>query len=83
MLVYGLLRVQIGSAARTDCILAETFLRLDHLEGAIHKVKHEELINGIMMRLEHMQTEMAHIEEQADDKIEEKTKQADFKDQVR
>ena len=75
--------MQVGTAVRTDCVLAETFLRLDHLETALHNVKHEEVINGLMMRLDHMAVEMQHLEDGTSDRIEEARKQQDFKDAVR
>jgi hypothetical protein len=58
-------------------------MRLDHLESAMHSVRHEELINGIMMRLDHLSTDISHIKEHAEDKVEETKKQAEFKQLVR
>ena len=75
--------VQVLITRQNDCILAETYMRLDHLESAMHNVRHEELINGIMMRLDHLSTDINHIKDHADDKVEEKKKQADFKQLVR
>lgn len=74
--------VQVLITRQNDCILAETYMRLDHLESAMHNVRHEELINGIMMRLDHLSTDINHIKDHADDKVEEKKKQADFKQLV-
>jgi hypothetical protein len=74
--------LQVMFTSRNDCILAETYMRLDHLESAMHNVRHEELINGIMMRLDHLSTDIDHIREHADDKIEENRKQAEFKQMV-
>lgn len=48
----------------------------------MQNVKHEELINGIMMRLDHINTDIAHIKDHADDKIEEARKQLEFKEKV-
>ena len=64
-------------------MLAETFLRLDHLEDALHRVKHEEMINGVLMRLDHLQTEMQYVKDHAEDMHEEKSKQMEFREQVR
>lgn len=71
---------QVSTDIRNDCILAETYLRLDHLEDSMHNVKHDELINGIMMRLDHINTDMAHMKEHAEDKVEEARKQMEFKE---
>ena len=76
-------RLQMGHGTRTDCVLAETFLRLDHLEDAIHAVKHEELINGMMMRMDHLATQIEHVQDHAGEKVEEAQKRADYKDSVR
>lgn len=58
-------------------------MRLDHLETAMHNVRHEELINGIMMRLDHLSTDITHIKDHAEDKVEETKKQTEFKQLVR
>lgn len=76
-------RVQVGYTTRNDCVLAETFLRLDHLENAVHKLKHEDMIKGIMMRLDSMQTEMAYLEEHAEEKVAESARRQQFKENVR
>jgi hypothetical protein len=76
-------RVQVLITRQNDCILAETYMRLDHLESAMHSVRHEELINGIMMRLDHLSTDINHIKDHAEDKVEETKKQAEFKQLVR
>jgi len=73
----------VGYTTRNDCVLAETFLRLDHLENAVHKMKHEEMIKGIMMRLDNMQTEMAYLEEHAEEKVAESARRQQFKENVR
>jgi hypothetical protein len=73
---------QVLITRQNDCILAETYMRLDHLETAMHNVRHEELINGIMMRLDHLSTDINHIKDHADDKVEETKKQAEFKQLV-
>jgi hypothetical protein len=75
--------MQVGQATRRDCVLAETFLRLDHLEDALHKVKHEELINGVLMRLDHMQLELEHAREHAEDAVDAKQAQQELKEQAR
>lgn len=75
--------VQVLITRQNDCILAETYMRLDHLESAMHNVRHEELINGIMMRLDHLSTDINHIKDHAEDKVEETKKQAEFKQLVR
>lgn len=75
--------MQVSTDIRNDCILAETYLRLDHLEESMQNVKHDELINGIMMRLDHINTDIAHMKEHTDDKIEEARKQMEFKEKVR
>jgi hypothetical protein len=75
--------VQIGYAARNDCVLAETFLRLDHLETAVQKLKHEEMLTGVMMRLDNIQTEMSFLQTHTQDKIEQADKMQKFREDVR
>lgn len=48
----------------------------------MQNVKHDELINGIMMRLDHINTDISHIKEHTDDKIEESKKQLEFKEKA-
>jgi hypothetical protein len=75
--------MQVGYATRNDCILAETFLRLDHLETAMQKLKHEEMLTGVMMRLDNIQTEMNFLQTHTQDKIEQAEKQHKFRESVR
>jgi hypothetical protein len=75
--------MQIGHGTRSDCVLAETFLRLDHLEDAIQAVKHEEMMRGMMMRMDHLAEQIEHAQEFTSDRVEEAEKRADYKDQVR
>jgi hypothetical protein len=57
-------------------------MRLDHLENAMHNVRHDELINGIMMRLDHINTDLEHMRQSTDEKLEESRKLDQFKERV-
>ena len=74
--------MQIGHGTRSDCVLAETFLRLDHLEDAIHAVKHEEMLNGMMMRMDHLAQQIEHVQDFTVDAVEEAQRRESYKDQV-
>jgi hypothetical protein len=67
---------------RQDCIMAETYLRLDHLETAIQNSQHGEMISGLMMRMDHLHEDIANMGDSSHDQIMEVEAKRKFKSEV-
>jgi hypothetical protein len=53
--------------AENDCIMAETWVRMDHLESRHVDVKHEDLLNGVLGGApDHMHESTQRVESAAD-----------------
>lgn len=63
--------------------MAETWTRMDHLEKAVLEVKHEDLLNGVLVRLDHMHDMIKEAEVGAADAAAHRQEQLKFKDMVR
>lgn len=63
--------------------MAETWTRMDHLEKAVLEVKHEDLLKGVLVRLDHMHDMIQEAEVGAADAAAHRQEQLKFKDMVR
>ena len=74
--------MQVGRNIEVDCIFTESFVRIAHLEDTVVSMRHDHMIEQLVVRLNEMDDMMDMVSEGTIHTVELKEAQNHFKNQV-